>query len=206
MMIWQKRAQDKSCDLQYMQIILNLKYNFAYHLRYLPLWKIMGGSVTLYWHFKDKSLPSVCNVKKLIVESESANQVFCIRIVFFHRFLHIKFNVQSMKYFKLQNPIYVDLVFENTLLVKLVSEYLHYLSCRSCTSPSTKWDMCLAQQAKNATRFLKNTNLTDIFLLPKFLVLYLYIQSPSCVQLRTKSQNYQAIFCLSEIHVPNVNG
>ena len=162
MMIWQKRAQDKSCDLQYMQIILNLKYNFAYHLRYLPLWKIMGGSVTLYWHFKDKSLPSVCNVKKLIVEFESANQVFCIRIVFFHRFLHIKFNVQRMKYFKLQNPIYIDLVFENTLLVKLVSEYLHYLSCRSCTSPSTKWDMCLAQQAKNATRFLKNTNLTDI--------------------------------------------
>ena len=46
--------------------------------------------------------------------------------------------------------------------MKLVSEYLHYLSCRSCTSPSTKWDMCLAQQAKNATRFLKNTNLTDI--------------------------------------------
>ena len=103
MMIWQKRAQDKSCDLQYMQIILNLKYNFAYHLRYLPLWKIMGGSVTLYWHFKDKSLPSVCNVKKLIVEFESANQVFCIRIVFFHRFLHIECNVQMVKYFKLQN-------------------------------------------------------------------------------------------------------
>ena len=78
------------------------------------------------------------------------------------------------------------LVFRNTFLMKLVSEYLHYLSCRSCTSPSTKWDMCLAQQAKNATRFLKNTNLTDIFLLPKFLVLYLYIQSPSCVQLRNE--------------------
>ena len=55
-----------------------------------------------------------------------------------------------------------SLVFRNTFRMKLVSEYLHYLSCRSCTSPSTKWDMCLAQQAKNATRFLKNTNLTDI--------------------------------------------
>ena len=154
MMIWQKRAQDKSCDLQYMQIILNLKYIFSYHQRYLALWKIMGGSVTLYWHFKDKSLPSVCNVKKLIVESESANQVFCIRIVFFHRFLHIKFNVQRMKYYG-NNFYYIYLVFENTLLVKLVSEYLHYLSCRSCTSPSTKWDMCLAQQAKKCNSILK---------------------------------------------------
>ena len=39
--------------------------------------------------------------------------------------------------------------------MKLVSEYLHYLSCRSCTSPSTKWDMCLAQQAKKCNSILK---------------------------------------------------
>ena len=46
-------------------------------------------------------------------------------------------------------------VFRNTFLMKLVSEYLHYLSCRSCTSPSTKWDMCLAQQANKCNSILK---------------------------------------------------
>ena len=111
MMIWQKRAQDKSCDLQYMQIILNLKYIFSYHQRYLALWKIMGGSVTLYWHFKDKSLPSVCNVKKLIVEFESANQVFCIRIVLFNRFLHYMDNIFLMNRTKIVSIWCLEILF-----------------------------------------------------------------------------------------------